>query len=308
MSFESSRSWSDSWRGRGALLSAVTAGLLASWVASGAAETVKAGDGAGECPIAKKVSALLGSWRSAAAEAKTLPADEVAKTRARLEAAAKDCPVGSRMGETIGFVKSVLSHSLSVEESCAKHCPLAAAEPCAASEAKAARSRLLKDLDELAGHAACVVAQECSAKETASAKKSGTECAEGLAAKAAALKASWEKVPAELAAVTPAKREQAQASFREIAGGSKAVRLLPETVAALGMGFEAIESLNGKLAEWAKAHPEALKDVPEESRKAIEGQIALLHATGEVLQRACAAAKACEVECQAGKTETASGK
>lgn len=104
------------------------------------------------------------------------------------------------------------------------------------------------------------------------------------------------------------KKQQVQASVKDIAERSRAAGLLPETVVALGMGFEALDTLNGKLAEWAKAHPEAFKDVPEDSRKAVEGQIALLHATGEVLQRACAVAKSCGAECKPEKTETASGK
>src|SRR5262245_20368753 len=147
MSFESSRL--GLWKGRRRmLLSAVTAGFLGSWAAAGAADAVKDEACAGKCPVAEKVSTLLGSWKSAEAEAKKLSAAEVARTRTQLAAASKDCPVGSRLGETLGFVKSVLSHAVSVEEACAKHCPLAAGEPCAASEAKAARSKLLKGLDE----------------------------------------------------------------------------------------------------------------------------------------------------------------
>jgi hypothetical protein len=273
-------------------------------VSGAAAESTKEGEGAGKCPVAEKVSKLLGSWRTAAAQAKALPADELAKRKARLAAVAKDCPVGSRMGETIGFVKSALSYSLGVEGECSKHCPLAKGEPCEASEAKAARSRLLKDLDELAGYAACAVSSECSTKEAAAAKSGSPECALSLTAKAGALKASWEKAPADLATMPQEKKLQLQASAKELFESSKAFALLPETVAALGMGFEAIDSLNGKLAEWAKAHPEALKDIPEDSRKAAEGQMALLRATGEVLRSACATAKSCEAECKA-KTETA---
>jgi hypothetical protein len=289
-------------------LSAVAAGLLASWIAGAHAETSKDGEGAGACPAAEKVSGLLERWRTVAAEMKALPAGEAEKMKARLASAAKDCPVGSRMGETIGLVKSALSYSLSVEEACSKHCPLAKAQACEASEAKAARSKLLKDLDELAGYAACAVSCDATTKETASAKTVDAECARSLTAKAIALKASWEKAPAEIAAVPPAKREQLQAAAKELAGCSKAFVLLPETFTALGTGFEAIDALNGKLGEWAKAHPEALKDIPEESRKAVEGQMALLRATGEVLQSACQAARSCEAACKAGKTETAAAK
>jgi hypothetical protein len=265
--------------------------------------------GAGKCPVSEKVSTLLGSWRSAAEEAKKLPADEIARIKTELANAAKECPVGSRMGETIGFVKAVLAHSRSVEESCGKHCPLASAQPCPATEAKAARSRLIKDLDELAGYAACALGAECAGKETAAgphdptpAKSGPAACAEGLAARAAALKASWEKAPAELAALSPEKRQQIQTVVKGICERSKAAALIPETVQALAKGFEAIDVLNGKLDEWAKAHPEAIKSIPADTRKVVEGNFALLASAREILQ---GAVKTCGSACKEARTETA---
>lgn len=371
----------------------------------------------GKCPTAEKISRVLASWKSATeAAAKGCP-DEAARVRTKLLEVARGCPIGSRMPETLGFVKAVLESSIAANAAAASTCPVAKAEAasreasapnaaCAeASKLCAARSQLLASLNELACHAVCATsAPACAAAKTveatagglcaskageivakiraetcdknaaaivlksieglkcetkageivasiraekcdeaaskilakaseeccAAAKavatsaapaaatctaKAGEGCAAGntcckdLAARATALKASWEKAPTELKDLCPQKRQEIQTALASIAPQSPAVQLLPETVGALAEGFEALVSVNTKMAEWAKANPEALKDVTCEAKKAFETQNALISEANEILRKVkCATsnmAPACAAE---KKTETASAK
>lgn len=254
----------------------------------------------GKCPVAEKLSALLASWKVVHSETKGTSEAEQAKLGTELATLAKECPVGSRLGETFGFVKAVLQSTLGLEDACSKNCPITVSGDKAACQVKEARASLLTGLNELASNAAGACGG-CPAKDALVTSKD-------LAEKALLLKASWDKAPAEVAAMPAEKKKQTLAAFGALAQRSKAVSLLPPTVEALGAGFEALDSLNGKLGEWVKAHPDAFKDVPEDAKKAMEGQMALLHATGEILQRATSTIKCCNPECCAVKTETASTK
>ncbi len=397
---------------RSVLFSVALSLVLANWVS--AADEVKA---EGTCPI-EKISKVLASWKTVSEEAKNGCPEELAKAKAEAAAITKICPIGSRMGDTLAFVKSVLGSAIAVDEACAKSCPLAAAKEGAAKEASApsttccegaklmeARTKLLTSLSELAGHAVCTssaFAEKsacCASKETLASAKSGLceskageivakiraetcdkgaaaivlkeieglkcetkageiiaairaekcdqgaaqilvkassevlaaaksetvtatgaaakaaescaggdVCCKDLAARATALKASWDKVPAELKDMCPQKKQELMASMGALSQKWKAVALLPETLASIGDGFEALVSINTKMAEWAKANPDALKDVPCESKKAFETQNALIQEANEVLKRIKSATGGGASACTEKKTETASAK
>lgn len=115
----------------------------------------------GQACASEKVAKLLASWKAAVEEDKGLCADERTKVQTALASAAKDCPLGSRMGSTLAFTKAVLDQALAAEEACSKSCPLAKAEAkegaagaCPeVAKVKEARTALLKDLAQLAAFA-----------------------------------------------------------------------------------------------------------------------------------------------------------
>ena len=283
--------------------------------------------GAG-CPVAQKVSSLNAGWKAATEDAKSLSAAEKEKIGARLASLAKECPIGSRVGPTLGAAKDVLAAAVAAEEAFGKACPLAAAEKAGdRSEAlaeglklKAARSTLIHDLHQLASYAsgatcnaACCAAkgEKTNASTAAPAKETSAaaadQCQKEILARVTALKASWEKAPAEAKALPAAKRDEIRAGFTAAAKESKAVELVMPSVLALADGFDALESIHGKMAEWGRANPQYLASVPEEGKKAYEAQIALFHETREVLVKARETLKGCDEACpEKGKPVTAS--
>src|SRR4030095_9215496 len=114
-----------------------------------------------KCPLTEKVTSLRESGKAVAAEAKSAPEADRVKLGAELASVAKECPIGSRMGETIGFVKAVLASAVSMDEACKDHCPIVASGDKAAIEAKDARSKLLAGLNELAGQTAASCGGAC---------------------------------------------------------------------------------------------------------------------------------------------------
>ncbi|HVR72843.1 MAG TPA: hypothetical protein VMT52_00855 [Planctomycetota bacterium] len=401
------------------------------------ARAEEGGEKQDKCATAEKVAKLLESWKAISEEAKAISAEEKTKQATQLASIAKECPVGSRMGETIGFVRAALEAVIAAEDACAKNCPLSASKELAESDAgkmKAARGKLLRDLGQIASYAtaafpcsskeacakegavttaakteacakegavttaakteacakdgavataaksescekkaaavlssvrgeacekaaaailikeikgltcekkagelatairgeACEVKAgqvlaraageitaaaaktEACAKEGAvgTAAKSNLCCAEGdaccasLKAKAVALKASWDKAPGELTSMCPQRKQELMASFAALSKSCKVVGLLPETVNVVSEGLETLEALNGKMAEWAKANPEALKGVPEETLKAFAENNLLIHEAAEVLRRARTTLNGCS-EAKEKKTETA---
>ena len=280
----------------GALL--VAGGLV--WAVDDAGRAAPAGAPACDekCPIAAKVSTLLAGWKTAREEMKAVPEAEHAKLKTHLAGLAKECPVGSRLGETLGFVKAVLASTVQLEGGAGKQCPIDASGDQAARDLKQARAKLIAGLDELAGHAAGACSGSCdgaTAQETAS-----------LPERAIVLLASWDRVPAEIAAIPAERRQLASAKLTELAGPCKAVKLIPSTVEGLGAGLAAVDELNGKLCDWAKAHPDVFKDCSAETKRGMATQMALLHATARILERSQAAMKSLGADCHAAKTETAS--
>jgi len=287
--------WQGLWMALGALL--VVGGLVRAVDNAGA---VPAGAPACEekCPVASRVSTLLTGWKTAREEMKGVPEAEHAKLKTHLAALAKECPVGSRLGETLGFVKAVLASTVQLEGASGKQCPIDASGDKAACDLKQARAKLIAGLDELAGYAAGACSGSCdgaTAQETAS-----------LPERAIILLASWDRAPAEIAAIPAEKRQLASARLTELAGHCKAVTLIPPTVEGLRAGLAAVDELNGKLCDWAKAHPDVFKDCSAETKRGMATQMALLHATARILERSEACMKACGVDCGAeAKQETA---
>ncbi len=385
------------------------------------AHWVQAGDKAkceSKCATSEKIAQVLARWKAAETEAKGSCPKEQAKLQGEISAIAKACPIGSRMGETMAFVKSVLESAVAADAACAKQCASAPAKSvekdasapsapqCEGGKLKTARTQLLASLSELSKHAACassgacaektaccaskeavastksglcegkageivasirkeecdksaakivmkaiegltcekkageIVAsirkEECNkgaakilitasskacasakapataAKEAACATKAGEGCAKAqtcskdLLAKATCLKASWAKVPAELKEVCPQKKQEMTASISALSQKSKAMALMPETVAALASGVEALVGINGKMADWAKANPDSLKGVSCEAKKAFETQNALIQETHEILTSVKASMGSCASPCAEKKAETAS--
>lgn len=347
--------------------------LLASrFVLAGEAEACK---GEKSCP-GEKISKLLTSWKALAEEGKTACPNEKAQLNTEFASLVKSCPMGSRMPETLGFVKSVLAVSFSEKEACEKACPAAQAakaaaavtvnsktvdsktadskeakaEPCCElSKAMTARASLGRDLHQLVSFAlAAMPGSACCAKEGEACKKESKEttvaststtttaaapaaaapaaagktaCCEGaggvcckeLATKAQALKASWDKVGGEFASMCPVAKKELFASMKSLGERSKAINLLPQSVMALADGIEALEAMDAKLNEYAKAHPDQLKDVPEETKKCFTQESTLIHEAGEVLRRVRTAGAACqgdacpEKEQDAAKTASVTG-
>ena len=303
-----------------------------------------------KCGTGEKVAKLLTSWKAVAEEEKTGCPEERAKVVAELASVAKSCPMGSRMAETLGFVKGVLAVSFGERAACEKASPQAQAgaetradataeatakaspkeakeeSACELSKVMTARASLGRDLHHLVSFALAAVpgsaccekagAEACKKDEkggavatttptsvaaVASAAPAGkSACCEGAAgicckdlmAKAQALKTSWDKVGGEFASMCPVKKQELFASMKSLGGRSKVVTLLPESVMALAEGVEALEAMDSKVEEYAKAHADQLKNVPDEEKKCFAEQSKLIHEAGEVLRRVRAAAAA----------------
>src|SRR4030095_10707706 len=123
---------------------------------------VLAGEECAKACAGEKVAKLRERWASATEEAKAQCPDERARIETTLANAAKECPFGSRMGKTLGFLKNVLGSAVAAEEAHAKDCPIAKAaaskEPLSPALAEAvklkeARSKLIRDLHRLASYA-----------------------------------------------------------------------------------------------------------------------------------------------------------
>jgi hypothetical protein len=175
-----------------------------------------AGEGSACCEKALsdtsgKVEKLLASWKSLAAEEEKLCPDLKAEQQTALASVAKNCPIGSRMGETLGFLSQTLA-AAAADKACAEACKgasakgedsakgqTASATECPGARAFATRAKLLASLNELAGHAAkaacatsaccakdgklasvCPLEKEKLAKEAAASRKAGDQPADVL--------------------------------------------------------------------------------------------------------------------------------
>ena len=135
----------------------------------------------------------------------------------------------------------------------------------------------------------------CAAKEATVATTAGSGCCADMLACAKTLKASWEKAGGEYASMCPQKKKELMASFQGFQAKSKVIALLPETVMGIAQGMAALDGLNGKLVEVAKANPDLLKSIPEETRKAFESQCSLIREANEVLGRVAETLKGIDV-------------
>ena len=132
------------------------------------------------------------------------------------------------------------------------------------------------------GKKECCADCKCADCKCAGCTKEGA-CCSSLSAKAKALKASWDQVPGQLASMCPMKKKDLLTATEALEQRSKAAALIPQTALALADGLEAVDGLNGKMAEWLKANPGALS---EDARKRFERQAGLLREAKEVLSSA----------------------
>ena len=116
----------------------------------------------------KNIDGLLTKWEAANENlAKACP-DATAKAAAKVAKTAESCPIGSRMGETLGFVQEALASAVAADKACAESCGAkkekAGCEKLA-SMAKA-RSKLLCSLSKLTGRTTVAMSGGCSAKKS----------------------------------------------------------------------------------------------------------------------------------------------
>ena len=121
-----------------------------------------------KCNVGEKVTKLLSSWQTAVEAEKSGCAEERAKLNTEIDALAKQCPVGSRVGETIAFVRTALETAVKADEECAKACAAktdaAAAPAIPADMVKLAeeRAKLVKDLHQLVSYASGGCEKACA--------------------------------------------------------------------------------------------------------------------------------------------------
>ncbi len=306
--------------------------MLVTPLGRGALAGEPAGKECAGCPVEKKVSELLVSWKEASEEARALTQSERQRISAHLASLAKRCPVGSRLGETLVAVRDVLGGAVAADEALSKHCPaktspgetgIAADVLEAGRRLGVARSKALRGLHELASHVVAATSGSCWAsndetrpgvdvecgpeKRTSSTSKTATTgacpvtCAATspvrMAARIGALRASWNAVPSELAAQSDETRREIAGGIGSIAETSKMIALVPPSVVALVDGFEALEAIHGEMAAWAIANPAAMRSMPVEVRIAFESHRALIGETRELLLRAKAAMEAARASC-----------
>ncbi len=122
----------------------------------------------------EKVDTLISKWQAASKSLASLSPEEKAGLAQQLASAAQVCPIGSRMGETLGFVREALAASINADAECA------AAIKCEnLAAAFAARGKLLKALGELTAYASAPTAggASCEKAKTQVAATAATACA-----------------------------------------------------------------------------------------------------------------------------------
>ena len=251
-----------------------------------------------ECPVAQKVTALLASWESVTAEARTVSLEERREFGAEVASVAQKCPVGSRMAVSMSAVRDVLGTVVASQQASAEHCPLERAESsaaCAEGKAlKAARNAAIGKLYRLASYTAgiteCATAESCDAallsRDTReSCDEGAVSCPIRIASRIGALKASWADAREEAQALSAQARGEIRAGFAALAENHEAVRLVPASVLALAEGFEALDQLNGRMGEWAQANPEVLAQLSESARRTYRMEVSLLEEARGLLER-----------------------
>lgn len=252
-----------------------------------------------ECPVATKVNALLVDWETAAEEARAWTPEQHAAFGSKVESVASDCPVGSRMKDTLTTVNDVLGFVVAMEEANAEHCPLEstecdAPEFAAAKRMKAGRAEMLRGLTKLAGYASGASCEKAAAScDVATvAAKDTKECAESascpirMASRIGELKASFADAKREALALDAQDRGELRARFASLSETSPAVALMPESVVALSEGLTALSELHGEMGAFAAEHPELMEKLPAEARQAFMLQVSLIDESRELLARA----------------------
>jgi hypothetical protein len=268
---------------------------------------------------AEKAGKLAAAIRAEACEEKA--GEILAKAATECCASAKEGTVATTAAPAAA--KSALSEKKSAEvlasvrkDACEKNAAATlmkeiAGLTCAEKAGKLAAAIRAEACEEKAGEILAKAATECcaSAKGTTVATAAGSEakgdCCADLLACAKTLKASWEKAGGEFAGMCPQKKKELTIAFQTLQAKSKAVALMPETIMTISQGMAALDGMNGKMVELAKANPDMLKSIPEEAKKAFEGQCALVREASEVLTRVMAAMKGCEDAEKKGETTSA---
>ncbi len=158
----------------------------------------------------EKVAGLVASWKSVSEKHAGLCPEEKAKLASCFAETAKGCPIGSRLGDTLIFVRDALTISINAGAECEKSCKKEGQETAAKGSAGCekmagvleSRSKLSKNLQALVSAALCApmggcCGQSCpekagaqtAAKEGFCSKKAGeivasirgTECSEAAA-------------------------------------------------------------------------------------------------------------------------------
>jgi hypothetical protein len=233
----------------------------------------------GECPIAKAVDPLLASWEASNAKAAALPAAEKEALGAQLASVAAECPVGSRIGATVSAVRDVLAFVGSSQEGCADECAIrnGTVDSAEARAMLAGRTAAIGKLHQLASFTADATACTVSCGETdAGCDDASAACPIRIAARIGELNASFAVARTEVESLDAAARARIASARADLAVSGDAVRLVPQSIAALTAGLETLHELHGHMSAWAQAHPEVLKDLPASARQAFRMEVALL--------------------------------
>ncbi len=145
-----------------------------------------------------KISALVERWESQLAKFASVPAEKRAAVAQEIDSAAKSCPVGSRMGKTLAYVRGSLQAAIDAQAACSASCAEKGEAAVSCEKLMAAvnaRKQLLTSLAKLASHAAGPAKGECAVAKDGLASASacaGCDCAGACAAEKGTL-ASTEK-------------------------------------------------------------------------------------------------------------------
>jgi hypothetical protein len=244
---------------------------------------------ADECCEAKfkatqgEVSALIKEWQAAAGKLAEMCPDERKALETEFAAVASSCPIGSRIGGTVAFVRDSLAASLeaqkAIEACCAGEKTAGKGEPakdaaCCEEGAAlmAARAQLLKDLHSLASFASgagcCAESKACEKGVEAAAKSSFCpEAAEKLAVsirKTECEKACAEDLVKALPGLACEKKAAALVAQIKAAGCEKSAA---EIIVKAASECCASEKAKGEVAAKAGFCPEAAQKLAVSIRK-----------------------------------------
>lgn len=262
-----------------------------------------------DCPTTEKVVSLLGKWKTAATPAEMTP-EAREKLTVKMANVASQCPVGSRLGETLTAVRDTVAFVAASQAECAGACPLekmdaGAPDIAVAKELKNARTYLVARLNDLAGYAAEACPKADAACCASSAKTAGREvaaktgcdatqtavadcsslssCPIRIASRLGAAKASFAAARKEAASMTGEARAAITKGFGEMAQANPAVSLMPESVMALAEGLKGLQEVDAKMGAFAEAHPQMFADLPNEARMSFMVQTSLIEEASQLL-------------------------